>query len=145
MVETAPDEPREKIARLLTEFCWRLDEESGKGVAELFTQDARVDTPHFQLAGRSEIEAWFGGRTATKLTRHNWSNLRVTPLGPDHFLVTSNMINAAGTLPAPQPPEKVAFATAKDEIVLRDGVALFGSRTLEILFEMALPAPDAAT
>lgn len=133
---TVTAKQRDRIAGLLTSFCCRLDEGDSAGVAALFTDDARVETPHFQLVGRNQIESWFAGRAEAKASLHGWSNMRVEAIELDRFRVTTNMINAAGAKHAPQPPDRVAFAIARDEIVVHGGTPLFARRTLEILFEM---------
>jgi hypothetical protein len=141
VTDVVTTELRDGIAGLLTRFCRCLDEGDGAGVAALFTDDARVDTPHFQLAGRNQIESWFSGRAEAKLSLHSWSNLRIEAIGPERFRVASNMINAAGARPMSQPPARIAFAIARDEIVLRAGTPLFAARALEILFDTgATPA-----
>ncbi len=128
------------IAALLTEFCWCVDNGQGELVANLFVEEATVDAPHFNLAGRPEIHAWFAGRSGTKLSRHCWSNLRITPAETDRYRVESNLMTSSGVLPAPQHQGRMAVCSSIDEVVFENGAALFASRTLAIIFEGAIIA-----
>ena len=143
MSATASAEDLRSISELLTEFCWRADHDEGAAMADLFTDDAWIDTPHFNVRGRAEIDALFAARSGTKLSRHNWSNLRVTPLGGGRFKTVSNMITAVGSLPAPQRWGRIAFTTSTDEIVRTGDQLLFASRRLQIVFELTVPEPEA--
>ena len=127
----------DRISALLTEFCWRVDQGMGARMAELFTPDGRIDTPNFQVQGHEQIDAWFTGRAGSKRSRHCWTNLRITPKGDDRYLVSTNLITAAASLPSLD-DAKIAITTSNDEIVIEDDTAFFASRTLEILFEFPL-------
>lgn len=131
------------ISALLTEFCWCADNDRGDIVAELFTEDAVVDAPQFRLVGKDAIAASFTGRSGTKLSQHNWSNLRVTPLAEGKYRVESNMINGVGVLRAPQYRGRIVLATSVDEVIFDDSDRpLFASRTLHIAFDGILAGEE---
>ncbi len=129
------------ISALLTEFCWCADNAQGDRIASLFSEKGSIKTPHFEVNGIDEIRTAFGARPP-KLSRHNWMNLRITPLGPDRYTVETNMITATGPLPAPQAGGNIAITTSTDEIVFENGAALFASRTLAIAFEGTIVAKE---
>ena len=127
------------IAALLSEFCWCADNDRGDEIGALFTEDAIVETPHFRLDGRGEIEASFTARSGTKLSRHCWTNLRITALDERRYRVDSNMMTTVGALPAPQPSGRLVIGSCIDEILFADdGRPLFKSRSLQIAFEGSL-------
>ena len=137
--ERATAEQLRAIAELLTEFCWYADHDLGGQMATLFTDDAWIETPHFKVRGKAEIESHFVARSGTKLSRHTWSNLRVERANDNRFLAVTNMINFVGMQPAPQREGRLAVATSADEIVIEGDVARFVSRNLTVLFELTLP------
>jgi hypothetical protein len=135
------------ISTLLSEFCCRVDTLRGDEVAELFTDDGIVKTPHFELSGRAQIHEWFSSRASagTRLSRHFWTNLRVTELESDIFRVEANAMTVVGVQPAPHPGASLAVGNSIDTIVFQDGHWLFAARTLEIAFEGRLvPAASAS-
>ena len=73
---------RAEIEWLLSEVIGRRDRDEGDAMGELFTEDARVVTPHLDLNGRSDIHAFFSDRerAAEVRTQHLWSNLTLTSL-----------------------------------------------------------------
>lgn len=142
MPETVSSERRNAVADLLTEFCWRVDTARGDTVAELFTEEATVDTPHFNLRGKADIHAWFAGRAGKRLSRHCWTNLRITPQGADRYRVETNMMTTAGPVPAPASGGMIVIGSGIDEVDFASGTPLFTSRTLEILFEGVIAAPE---
>ncbi len=124
------------ISALLTEFCWCADNDRGDLIADLFTDNAVVETPQFRLVGKEEIAASFTARTGTKLSRHNWTNLRVAPLANGRYRVESNMINSVGALPAPQYRGRLVLASSIDEVIfVEKDRPLFASRLLQIAFD----------
>ena len=142
MAEGATSERTGAVAALLTEFCWRADNGLGNQIAELFTDAATIDTPDFNLAGKAEIDAWFTGRAGTKLSRHCWTNLRITPLGVDRYRAETNMMTTVGAVPAPQRRGKIVVANSVDEIVFQNGIALFAARKLQVAFEGSIVAGE---
>ena len=70
------------IQDLLTEFCWLADHGQAESVAGLFLPEGVIATPMFRLEGREQIAAHFRKRDGggTVVSRHQWSNLRLTPL-----------------------------------------------------------------
>jgi hypothetical protein len=73
---------RAEIEWLLSEVIGRRDRDEGDSMAELFTEDAHIVTPHLDLNGRSEIHNFFSDheRAAEVRTQHLWSNLILTSL-----------------------------------------------------------------
>lgn len=138
----APIDPAvvQGISALITEFCWLVDNKQGERVADLFTEDATVDTPHFNLAGRDQIHAWFSKRAndPQRLSRHFWSNLRIVPDGANAYRAYANATTYVGAQPTPASTGRYAVGASSERIVVRDGAYLFASRTLEVLFEGAV-------
>ena len=134
------------IGALLTEFCWRVDQGEGRRVADLFTQNGSVTSPHFHRAGREEIGALYQSRadTGDRLTRHFWSNLRVTPNGEGRFGATSYAMTAVGAPPAPVTGGDLVLAISTDVITFEDGRPLFASRSLAVTFEGRITSRESA-
>lgn len=134
------------IGALLTEFCWRVDHGEGRRVADLFTQDGSVTSPHFHEVGREEIGALYQSRADAggRLTRHFWSNLRVTPAGEGRFGATSYTMTAVGAPPAPVTGGDLVLAIASDVIAFEDGRPLFASRSLAVSFEGRITSKEPA-
>jgi len=133
------------IETLLTEFCWRVDNWEGERIAELFTADATIDTPHFNLAGREQIHDWFAARAnkaGNRLSRHFWTNLRITSEGNNRYLAQANAMTLVGTQPTPCLSTRIAAGMSTDRIVVDDGKVLFASRTLSVAFEGALAVSE---
>ena len=141
-----PNEHAAAIADLLTEFCWRVDNGAGDTVAELFAEDATVDTPHFNLSGKSAVHDWFSARAkaGNRLSRHFWSNMRITSIGADRYRVQCNAMTLVGAPPAPSNGARVAAGSSEDEVLFVDGRALFASRKLDVIFEGAISAQEPA-
>jgi hypothetical protein len=114
-------------------------------VAQLFTEDATVDTPHFKLAGATDIDAWFSkhANAPERLSRHFWTNLRIFPEGPEAFVAHANTQTYVRGQPAPNQTVRYAIGATTDRIVRRGGVLLFAARKLDILFEGAMPGGNA--
>lgn len=131
------------ITALITEFCWRVDNGAGDRVAELFTANATLDAPHFSLAGRDEIHAWFVERATggKRLSRHFFSNLRVTDEGEGRYKVEANAMTLVGAPPAPSHGARIAAGSSTDRLLHADGKWLFTSRRLDIVFEGSIAAP----
>jgi hypothetical protein len=131
------------IARLITEFCCRVDSGAGDQVSALFLPDATVVTPHFKLAGREAIHRWFSERATggKRVSRHFWTNLRVTELVAGRYVAVANSMTLVGGPPAPCAGARIAAGQSTDEILIRDGLALFASRTLDVQFEGAIASP----
>lgn len=73
-----------QIQALLTEWAYLIDHGQAAAVVELFTADASFDSAGMLSQGRAELAARFERRQARERTsRHVWSNLRLTALGPD--------------------------------------------------------------
>jgi len=94
-----PPEDRAAIEGLLTEFYWRLDHPDTGTVADLFTDGATLITPRFELSGRAQIAKWFAERTGggPRITRHSWSNLRLTHLRQDSVSAEAHLMTAAAS------------------------------------------------
>ena len=134
------------IGVLITEFCWRVDGGEGDRVAELFTDDATLATPRFTLAGRAQIHDWFRVRAdpSKRLSRHFWTNLRITASGDDLYTVHAYAMTVVGTPPAPAAGADVAIGVSTDVVSIRDGQPLFVSRSLDLSFEGRLAEKAAA-
>jgi len=136
------------IEDLLNEFAWRVDHGRAATVSELFTEDGAITTPMFSVKGRAEIEAHFARRDAdgSKVSRHQWSNLRITTLGSDRarveVIVQTHLGTRSGT--GPVQPDHVVVGDSID-IVQRgaDGSWRFAERRLAIAFRTEL-GPRAA-
>ncbi|ABQ68655.1 hypothetical protein Swit_2296 [Rhizorhabdus wittichii RW1] len=128
-------EKRAVAADLLHEFCWRADMGMGDRIAELFTDDATVDAPHFQLAGRAEIHDWFSARAkpGERKVRHILSNLRFDERADGTMGVTAYAM-VTMLLPTGE-AAKVAVGTSTDELRFDGQRALFAARRLDIAFE----------
>lgn len=133
------------IGTLITEFCSRVDGGSGDRVAELFTDDATLSTPHFTLTGRQQIHDWFSVRAdpTKRLSRHFWTNLRVTAQGGDRYVAEAYAMTVVGVPPAPAAGADVAIGVSSDVVTFADGRALFVSRTLDLTFQGRLEAKAA--
>lgn len=133
------------IGALITDFCWRVDGGEGDRVAELFTEDATLSTPHFTLTGRQEIHAWFTERAdpTKRLSRHFWTNLRVTADDDGRYTAQAYAMTVVGTPPAPAAGANVAMGVSTDVVVIEDGRPLFASRRLDLTFQGRLEAQAA--
>lgn len=125
------------VSALITEFCWRVDGGEGDRVAELFTDDAVLSTPHFQLSGRKEIDDWFKVRAdpSSRLSRHFWTNLRITSQPDGRYDVQAYAMTVVGSPPAPVAGASVAIGVSHDVVVLVGGRPLFASRRLDVTFQ----------
>lgn len=125
---------RAAAADLLHAFSWRVDNGAGDRVAELFTEQATVVTPRFQLAGRAEIHAWFSerARVAGRTARHINTNLCFEEAG-DRLRV--NGYSLVTMQPAPGEDAQVAIGSTTDEIVFEDGKPLFAARRLDVVLQ----------
>ena len=131
---------------LLSEFSWRVDNALGATVAELFTEDGALATPHLDLVGKDRIHAHFSER-ATKgdrISRHHSTNVRITPAGHDRYEVSANALTVVSTPPAPAPGALVHVGTSLDVIVRTKAGWLFESRRLAVVVEGQIPAQEKA-
>lgn len=142
---TSDPEIVSRVGQLITEFCWRVDGGEGTRVAELFTADATLETPHFKVEGRDAIHAWFSERadTSKRLSRHFWTNLRVTGDEAGGFVAHAYAMTVVGVPPAPAAGANVAMGVSEDRVVVEDGRMLFASRRLDLSFEGRIVAKDA--
>lgn len=143
----APDSTiRQSIEALINEFCWRVDNKQGERVAELFTVDATVDTPHFKLSGNQQIHTLFSERAndPARLSRHYWSNLRITPAEGGGHISQVYVLNLLGSTATPSDPPRFAAGACTDRIVFENDKALFASRKLEFVFEGHIGAGGAS-
>jgi len=135
-----------EACHLLAEFGWRVDNGEGDTVADLFVEDALVETPHFRLEGRQAIHDWFSVRApknGARLSRHHSLNLRVRPLDGDRLEILANALTVVGEAPAPAHGGAVAIGTSHD-VVRRTADGLrFESRILTLAFEGRISPPEA--
>lgn len=126
-----------RIGALITEFCWRVDGGEGDRVAELFTDEATLTTPHFTLTGRQEIHDWFSVRAdpTKRLSRHFWTNLRVTAIDGARYKAQAYAMTVVGAPPAPASGANVMIGVSTDVIEVEGDQALFVSRTLDVTLQ----------
>jgi len=146
-VSQIPDSAiRQSIEDLINEFCWRVDNKQGERVAELFTADATVDTPHFNLSGNQQIHTLFSERAndPARVSRHYWSNLRITPAEGGGHIAQVYVLNLLGSTATPSDSPRFAAGACTDRIVFENGKALFSNRKLEFVFEGHIGAVGAS-
>jgi len=138
-------EERFAIQDLLTEFGLRVDHGRAATVSELFVEDGVLATPMHTLEGRRQIEAHFARRDApgTVVSRHQWSNLKLTVLGDDR--VRAEMIvhthlgtrGAGGGEGGPIRPDHVMVGDSLDVVERQsDGSWRFVERRLQVAFKV---------
>ena len=133
------------IARLMSEFCWKVDHGQGAEMGELFTADARVVTPRFNLGNRDEIVAWFTARSKNTelLTRHSWAAPRFEMQSASRIKVTSVATTILGKTPAPAAGAQIMIGDALDIVEKEaDGQWRFSERVLDVVFEGRIDAVD---
>ncbi len=127
---------RAAIEALLTEFYWRLDHAGGASVAELFVESSELVTPQGALAGRRQIDDWFQARAsgARRITRHSWTNARLTWKAADHVTVEAHVMTIATLQDAPAGALEVTIGDTTD-VVAKDAVQgwRFVSRRLDLV------------
>lgn len=129
-IKLAPED-RHAIETLISEVVGRRDRGEGHTMAELFTEDAVIVTPHSNMKGRAEIDANFSdpAKAAAATTRHFWSNLTLTPLDDGSVQVEAYALTVVALASeAGQGPRMMAGFT-RDIVVHQDGVWLMASRT----------------
>lgn len=135
-------EVTQAISALVTEFYWRIDNDQGGSVAELFTEDATVDTPFFALAGRRALHELFSHLPPDRLTCHSWSNMRVVEKGDGHYLAHTNTLTFAGVKPAPGQGAQVMAGTCTDLIIFDGERPPFATRHLYPRFDGRIVAME---
>jgi hypothetical protein len=132
---------------LLAEFAWRVDNGEGDTVAALFVDDAKLETPAFKLDGRKAIDEWFTQRApknSPRISRHHSTNIRVIPLGGDRFEVLANALTLVAQAPAPAQGAAVAVGTSRDVMRRTPEGLRFESRSLGVVIEGRVGAPEPA-
>jgi hypothetical protein len=130
-------ETRCGIESLIVEYAWLLDHGEAMHLADLFAEDAILELPRGQYAGREAIAAF--GRERAKLariTRHVCSNIRLRPLGPDKVegtvVFTSYRHDGEGLVE----PQAQALGDWHDVYVREaDGRWRFSERRVVLVFE----------
>lgn len=143
-------EERFAIQDLLTEFGLRVDHGRAATVAELFVADGVLATPMHTLEGRRQIEAHFARRDApgTVVSRHQWSNLKLTVLEGGRVRAEMIVHTHLGTRGAGGPvrPDHVVVGDSLDVVERQgDGSWRFVERRLRIAFKVEADrhaAPD---
>lgn len=133
---------RAEIESLLTEFCWRVDHGEAASVAELFIEHGRVITPMFTLEGRAQIAAHFLKRDGDKtiLSRHQWSNLRLTPESPTRVRADMIVQTHLGQQGPPVAPLGLMIGDSLDVVEKgSDDVWRFVERRLHVAFRDGSP------
>jgi hypothetical protein len=134
-------EERFAIQDLLTEFGLRVDHGRAATVAELFVENGVLATPMHTLEGRRQIEAHFARRDApgTVLSRHQWSNLKLTMLEGDRVRAEMIVHTHLGTRgeAGPVRPDHVMVGDSLDVVERQsDGSWRFVERRLQISFKV---------
>ena len=130
-------EDRLEIEGLLTEFAWRVDHGEGGAVGDLFTEDGVVATPMFEFKGRAEIARRFAERAqaAGRVSRHVWTNPRMTPLSDNRARVQSIVQTYVGHGETPTVPEDLMVGDSLDVVEKgADGRWRFVERRLVVAF-----------
>ena len=128
---------RSEIEALVAEFAWRIDHESGKGVADLFTPDGVYEMGPEALRGRAEIEEFYRRRreAGPRTSRHIFTNLRLWDVEANSARGTCvlSLHAANGTPPLPLSP--LIVADYDDDYVRGpDGSWFFRRRAFTLLF-----------
>ncbi|MGD0505666.1 MAG: nuclear transport factor 2 family protein [Steroidobacteraceae bacterium] len=136
--DTVSAEDRASIEALLSEFYWRLDHKGAGSVAELFAEGGTLVTPRGTVTGRDHISQWFINRTTEgeRITRHGWSNLRLSAAGTGRVAVEAHVRTIATASSSRGQPIEVMFGDTIDVVVNnpRSGW-LFESRRLEVVVQ----------
>ena len=136
---SVPPKTREAIQDLLTEFAWRVDNGEAGTVHELFTADARLETPQFTLSSRDEICRHFTARDTSRRTRHYWSNPRFSGDAAE-VVVISDVLTF---ISAPDAPTVVMSGRSTDVFTPHGDGWAFASRRLDGVILRALgPEPS---
>ena len=134
-----------EASMLLAEFAWRVDNGEGHTVAELFLDDAAIDTPHFRLDGRAAIHDWFSARApkdGPRLSRHHATNLRIRTLDSERIEILANALTFVGVAPAPGQGASVAVGVSRDVVRRTPDGLRFEARALQVVMEARLAAPE---
>lgn len=132
-------EDRFAIEDLITEFGRRVDHGEAQSVAELFVEDGALVTPMFRLKGRQQIAEHFARRNVSGdvVSRHQWSNLKLTPMEDGRVLAEMIVQTHLGkqTAPGPVQPDHMMVGDSID-VVARDeaGAWRFVERRLVVAF-----------
>jgi hypothetical protein len=136
--DTVSAEDRGSIEALLSEFYWRLDHKGAGSVAELFVEGGTLETPRGTVTGRVRISQWFINRTpeGERVTRHGWSNLRLSAGSTDRVTVEAHVRTVAIPSSSHGQPIELMFGDTIDVVVKnpRSGW-LFESRRLEVVVQ----------
>jgi uncharacterized protein (TIGR02246 family) len=128
-IQIQPDD-RTAIETLLNEVVARRDNGEGHRVAELFTEDAMIVTPHSKMEGRSAIHAYFSDaeRAASTTTRHLWTNLALAPLDDGSVQVDSYAVTVVSATGAPEKGVMLMVGNTHDIAVHENGMWRLASR-----------------
>ena len=128
---------RQCIEALNAEFAWLIDEQAGRGVPELFTEDGVYAMPNQTYSGRSQIAEFYGVRKARgqRAARHVFTNLRLKVESPDRATGTVILTLYAYDGAPPYPAVPILIADYNDIYVrAQDGHWRYQSRTLIPVF-----------
>jgi uncharacterized protein (TIGR02246 family) len=133
----ASAEMRQSIEALNAEFAWLIDHRNGVGVAELFAPDGVYDMSNQVYSGRGQIAQFYEARKARgrRAARHVFTNLHLTPEGPDRATGTVILTLYAYDGEPPYPAAAILIADYNDIYVRdRDGRWRYQSRTIVPVF-----------
>ncbi len=124
------------LTRLITEFGWIVDHKEGpEAFSRLFTDDAQLSGPGFELHGLGEIMDHARKQaTRDRISRHDYGALRITETGDDIIrgcvLVTAHFSETIdGT-----PKTSTGIADSFDLFRRERGLWKFAERKLEVVF-----------
>jgi SnoaL-like domain len=130
------------VLMLLEEFTSRVD--GGRSVADLLVEDATLDTPRGQIAGRDAIAGLFQStfearRANERVSRHFNSNLTIRSLDSD-WIEARSLLTAFAIDPTLGAKGSLLIGDQLDIIIpSSDGLMQFKSRKLapQLNFELA--------
>jgi len=130
-------EDRIAIENLLTEFGWLVDHGRAGEVADLFTEQAVLATPMFTLSGSEAIAKQFSKRAKddTRISRHIWTNLRLTALAEDRVKAEMIVQTYVATGKPPAKTDGLVVGDSLDIVEKQDGVWRFSERRLVVAFK----------
>jgi len=100
------DSDRAAIHELLSRYCHSIDAPRADLCAELFTEDAVLETPVGVAEGGAAIREWIDGRLALRQegiqVRHSMLSTLVAPLDEDRVRVRSTLLYTWETLEIPR-------------------------------------------
>jgi hypothetical protein len=136
------------IGALMAEFYCFLDRGGSidaESLAARFSSDASIITPKFEVRGRTAIQEWLAARAlpSERLTRHSFSNLRLTPLDERTLTAHAHLMTVAGLGAPPIVSAEITVGETNDVMTKSpSGSWLFAERRMRVLFEARMTRPE---